>query len=254
VALSPAEAAQIRDFAARGGRVLSDGVPGVYDQHGRKLSQSVIADLFPRAPRALTGGAVTALVRAEGLGTNFPVQRTSGERAQDVETYIFRNGDVTILALLRDLPAERAAAPSEGEPVTVPLPHPAYAYNLRTGQGLGLQNQLTLSLASVAPTIIALSDHPLPPPTLSGPRRMSRYIGAGFHITAATPDDVLHVEVTDPAGRSVLAYARNLNAANAAVDFELHFAADDPFGTWTITVRDLLTGDTASIRTELTDR
>jgi len=65
---------------------------------------------------------------------------------------------------------------------------------------------------------------------------------------------VLHVEVTDPAGRSVPAYARNLNAANAVVDFELHFAADDPLGTWTITVRDLLTGDTASIQTELTDR
>ena len=83
---------------------------------------------------------------------------------------------------------------------------------------------------------------------------MSRYIGARFHIAAAAPNDVLHVEVTDPTGRPVPAYARNLNAANAAVDFELHFEAPDPLGTWTITVRDLLIGDTASIRAELTDR
>ena len=254
VALSLSEAAQIRDFAAHGGRVLSDGVPGVYDQHGRKLSQSAIIDLFPRPPHALTGDDVIALVRAEGLETNFPIQHTHNEHAQDVETYIFRNGDITILALLRDLHADQGAAPPEDEPVIVPLPHPVYAYNLRTGQGLGLQNQLTLSLASVAPTIIALSDHSLPPPSLSGPERMSRYIGARFHIAAAAPNDVLHVEVTDPTGRPVPAYARNLNAANAAVDFELHFEAPDPLGTWTITVRDLLIGDTASIRAELTDR
>jgi hypothetical protein len=228
-------------------------VPGVYDQHGRKQQQPLLADLFPHPPGALTAQALTAAIGAAQLETDFPIQLASGERARDVETYIFRNGDVTILALLRDLAAD-GAAPRDNEPVVLPLSHPAYAYDLRTGQALGLQNKLALSLAAVAPTIIALSNHELPAPSLVGPEAMSRGTAARFHLTAAAADDVLHVEVIDPAGRPVPAYARNLTAANAAVDVELPLAADDPLGAWTITARDMLSGATARIRTELTDR
>jgi hypothetical protein len=252
IALSPAEAAEIRGFAARGGSVLSDGMPGVYDQHGRKLPRPLLADLFRREPSVLTDRALTRFVGTKGFEIKFPIHRENGERAEDVETYVFHNGEVTILALLGDLPAKQARSPGS-EHVTVSLPHPAYAYNLRTGQGLGLQHQLALSLASVAPTIIALSDHELPPTSIVGPDRTDRRHIAQFHITAASADDVLHVEVTDPAGRIVPAYSENLNTANAAADFQLAFSAGDPVGRWTITARDLLSGHAAKIRTELID-
>ncbi|MGI4852493.1 MAG: beta-galactosidase [Janthinobacterium lividum] len=45
--LSAKEAAEIRTFVQRGGTVIADGTPGIYDEHSRHLPASPLADLFP---------------------------------------------------------------------------------------------------------------------------------------------------------------------------------------------------------------
>ena len=50
IALSPAEADEVRAFVQRGGTVLADAEPGVFDSHSRRLSAPLLRGLL-RCPR-----------------------------------------------------------------------------------------------------------------------------------------------------------------------------------------------------------
>ena len=253
IALAPAEVAAIRAFASRGGTVVSDPAPGLFDEHGRRRPKPPLVNLLKGEPKTISPNTLLTQVSAAGITAGFPVLLAGGEAASDVESYVFSNGSATILALLRDLPASGVPASGE-ELVSVSLPHSLYAYDVRAGRALGRRQRLTLPLSQFAPTILAISDQALPEPTLHGPMQLRRSDAAIFHITAATTHDVIHLEVTDPSGRLVERYARNVLIANAAADFALTFGDNDPPGLWTLTVRDLITGARLRLQTELSNR
>ena len=152
VALSPAEASEIRRFAGGGGTVIADVTPGLFDQHGRRLDRPSLADLFPtgsdgRPPVRDAGGAVLfppgrsvdpgplgrlrLLLRRAGVEPGFAVSDRDGRPAGDVEMHRYRNGGVTILALLRELrprAGERAdRADAARPPLRLRRPRPACA-------------------------------------------------------------------------------------------------------------------------------
>lgn len=64
LALSDQEADAIRDYVRRGGHVVADHLPGLFDQHGRGRAKPVLADLFgnagapPVRPGSLFGGVL----------------------------------------------------------------------------------------------------------------------------------------------------------------------------------------------------
>lgn len=266
IALAPEDAAAIRDFVARGGAVLAEGLSGLYDQHGRKMSVPLLADLIREhdegaaislaadAPQATAVRALTALLKRQGVAPDFPVHRPDGAAASDVETYEFRAGDATILALLRADASGRAVVGRDSETVVLPLRRRQYAYDLRARRSLGPSDRLTLTIPPFVPAIVALSDAPLPPPRLSGPSEAAAGALAQFAVRAATADDVVHVEVSDPTGRPVPAYSANLRAADGSVSFDLPFADSDAAGDWTITATDLASGMSATARVGLRDR
>ena len=55
-------------------------------------------------------------------------------------------------------------------------------------------------------------------------------------------DHVLHVDLIDPAGESTWHYARNDLASSGRLSFVVPLAANEKPGTWTVRVRDVLTG------------
>jgi hypothetical protein len=70
--LSASEAAEIRSFVQRGGTVIADGMPGIYNEHSRRLPASSLADLFPgdhAKPLTVTsyGKGKTIFVHADTL-------------------------------------------------------------------------------------------------------------------------------------------------------------------------------------------
>jgi hypothetical protein len=131
-ALSASEARAIHAFVAQGGTVIADGDPGQFDEHGRRLAQSQLADLFGGShdglltehsfgkgkavylktnlidyhrARVLGKGIeirdlVAKLLRGAGVIPAFRLTDEAGGTASGVETHQFRNGDVTILGLL----------------------------------------------------------------------------------------------------------------------------------------------------------
>ena len=128
------------------------------------------------------------------------------------------------------------------------LPRSFHVYDLRVGRTLGFIDRLALELGPVDPVILALSEKPLAPPFISGPRDTHLGTNAEFFIHSDWPAafDVVHLDVVDPEGSSVAHYAGNLSVMQGAASKLLPFAFNDKPGIWTIRARDLLSGDTAT--------
>jgi hypothetical protein len=290
LALSPAEAEEIRRFARQGGTVVAVGEPGVFDQHSRRLPRPLLADLFPADPSnepAVTtigkGKAIRLaddpagerdmreqvgpILAAAGILPRFPVSAppsSPGDRPLgDVETYVFRNGGVTIVALQRNpprLPAAGAAesAPAADEKVILTLPGRSHLYDILERADLGRSDRVELTLDAVEPTLLALADTALPAPVLTAPARLRQGDSGTIEIGWTGPSpaalQILRLEVTDPAGRLLRHYSGNLTGSGGTIDQPLPLALNDPVGDWKIRVTDVLSGQVAEATLEVVAR
>src|SRR5581483_2854931 len=111
---------------------------------------------------------VGKLMRAAGVTPEFAVTDENGRLVTGVETHRFRNGAVTILALLRnpDLRVDELGPPEFksnarfDKPVKLrlSLPRELHTWNIRTSESLGRQKQFTLTLDPYEPAIFGFSD------------------------------------------------------------------------------------------------
>jgi len=272
IALSSIEAKEISSFVEHGGIVVADGEPGIFDEHGRRRAKPALSEVLA-SPATLAetsftfgkgkviyttfrdeGGrqnsrALGEILEAAGLQPRFPLGRGDGVPVSDIETYVFENGEVTVVALLRDFVP--GSDPSRREAVVMALPHPLNAYDLRTGRRLGNTDRMALELGPVEPVLLTLSEKPLAPPSISGPRNTRLGSTAEFLIRSDSPAavDVVHLDVIDPEGTTVEHYSGNLLVIQGSASKLLPFAFNDKPGTWTIRARDLLSG--ATVRVEL---
>ena len=270
IALSASEAEQIRRFVAQGGVVIADGEPGTFDRHSRRLDKPRLSDVFRDAPagtmqtflygkgRAIylgSGGLndreladeCARILADAGVRPEFPLTAADGNPARDVETYVFRNGGATVIALLRN-----PASSGDSETVVLTLPKSADVYDLLAKKSLGRRDRLAVALGPVEPVILAVGDTAIPTPAISAPTRLRlgetatirfRRIGVGGEL------HVLHVEVADPTGATVRHYSGNAFLAGETASWKLPLAVNDAAGTWRVRVTDVLTGrvDTSSI-------
>ena len=281
IALSKIEAEQIRDFVERGGVVIADGVPGLFDEHGRRLAKPLLSEVFSGSPtrsgissafgkgKAIymafpddrgrqRGRLITEILDVAGVQPRFPLLRADGAPPSDVETRIFDNGAVTIVALQRDFPAGRpsgepAPIPSSPEAVVLALPRSFYVYDLRNGRATGKIERLPIELGPVEPVLLALSERPLVSPSVSGPR--STRLGANAEISVSSDSpaalDVIHLDVIDPEGNTVGHYSGNLLVSQQSTTKILPFALNDKVGVWTIRAKDILSGATVTAEIEV---
>jgi hypothetical protein len=159
IALSRAEAEEIRAFARRGGRVLADTEPGLFDQHGLRqtapllagvaaLPEAMILDEGDNSPEALA--AFSALLRDAGVRPRIEMRGPDGLLVTGVNAAWLRHGDTSVLALQTVTPW---GAPSQ---IEVQLEAPAMVEDLRV-PGPGVRTQLlTIILDPITPTVLSL--------------------------------------------------------------------------------------------------
>ncbi len=133
------------------------------------------------------------------------------------------------------------------KPVTVilHLPGSMYVYDTRARKVLGQQKQLTLTVDPYEPTILAVSDVPLPDMQVSVPEKAQRgsLVNIAVHAQPAQADvGVFHVDVRDPRGNRMLYYSGNILAKQGSGVKSFPLASNDQTGTWTVTVQDMLSG------------
>ena len=144
LALSPADARTIEAFKARGGVVIADTPPGLYDAHSRRLQRPALAPgvalLVAPDDRA---GLATLLADA---GVN-PVVHVMAPH-DDVEVHVFQDDGGDIIGLQRSKPGEGS------ETVEVTLPHAMLVTDLRSRRVLGQVQRLNVTLDPIAPTLL----------------------------------------------------------------------------------------------------
>jgi hypothetical protein len=273
LALSVGAAAAIRRFVETGGTVVADSEPGQFDEHSRVQKTPLLSDLFggpPRGPlidrgvgqgRALylslddeirhpiSLAAVqrfTPILREAGVEPMFPLVTESGGPVLDVESSIFRDGDVTILALQRDLDSG-----SLNERVMLRLPRPSFVYDVRQGRPIGRAARVVVALDPIAPTILAIADSALPRPIIDAPQVMhtgdTATIGFSFSSPQPAAAGVLGIVVMDPSGKAVPYYSRKVIARRGTASMLLPLAVNDAVGRWQIRVTDVLSGHEATV-------
>jgi hypothetical protein len=289
--LSPAEANAIREFVAQGGAIITDALPGTYDEHSRKLPQSSLEDLFrgsnseqvnvhsfgqgkailldvdvldyvQRRQEGQEGPIhqlIENLLRSLGVHPPFTVEDAAGHSVVGIDTHVFANGGVRIVALQSNPPIngdelgppnfqyhERFEKPTN---VHLRLPNSMYVYDTRARKALGQHKDLALTVDPYNPTILVTSDTPLPEMQVSVPDHAQRGSIVNIAVHAApTPAEVsiFHIGVLDPQGNRVLYYSDNLIAKQGGGVKSIPLAANDAPGKWTITVQDMLTGQTVT--------
>ena len=289
ISLAPAMVDEIRRFFAQGGVIVADSEPGLYDQHGRRLVRPLLHEIFVQAPSGTsarsgsdTGKAIRlvpeALARADhatagagpgfvgglaavfaeaGIKPTFRLGGRAGEPISDVESYLFDDGAVSILALLRDSVTRAAhldkdshtTGAGDGENIILELQQSSYVYDLRAKKPLGETNRLAFTLNPYEPTILAISDTALPLPTIRAPAHLALGETAelNFALAAATPaaHDIFHVEVIGPGGNVVPYYSGNLVAHGGRASMPLPLALNDSAGSWHVRVTDFPSGQSA---------
>lgn len=287
--LSPAEISAIRDFVAQGGVVIADGETGTFNEHSRKLSASPLADLFGGSHRqpvtvhsfgagkaiflkaetlnylqdrlsgkeAAIHSLLTNLMRTSNVKPEFAVTDDAGKPVVGVETHVFQNGGVRVIALMSN-PLQRVdeLGPPDFRsnkrfetPIKVKLSFPGalYVYDCRTGKAYGQRQSSELTVLPYEPVLLAVSPAPLPKLRVSAPISAKRGSLVEIGISTAptlAKTHIFHVDVFDPKGALVPHYSGNLIAPDGHTRKLLPLAVTDPTGSWKFRIRDAFTGET----------
>ena len=289
-ALSEAEAREIRAFAEQGGTVIVNGQPGVFDEHSRKREKSVLSDLLRDSTSGNVHGQFTALsetvdyhqkrlvgkeeparetvrlaLAKSGVRPDYVVTDESGRHPVGIETHLFRNGGVTIIGLLTNPqlrvdelgPPEFKSNDRFAKPriVKLALPREMYVYDVRLSKTLGRQKEVTVALDPYEPAIFTATPVAVTELEISAPahvrRGQSARIGLSFAHASPAATHVFHVDVIDPAGKTVDYYSGNVIASNGSAAKLLPLAYNDARGKWTVRVHDLLSGQTRTAAMEV---
>ncbi len=289
--LSPAEAEAIREFVAAGGVAIADGVPGIYDEHSKKLPQSSLADLFDgpqteqvhvhplgkgkaillntdivsylsdrlEGKEGPTHRMIETLLRSNGVHPQFAVEDAAGHAVVGIDAHVYANGGIRIVALesnpqtrVNELgPSDFRSNQRFAKPVTVHLhlPNAMYVYDTRARKALGEKQELTLTVDPYEPTILVASDTALPEMQISVPDHAQRgsIVNIAVHAAPAQADvSIFHIDVRDPQGNRVLYYSGNLIAKQGGGVKSIPLASNDVAGKWTVTVQNMLSGETVT--------
>jgi hypothetical protein len=198
------------------------------------------------------------LLRSNGVNPPFTVDDGSGHPPVGVEMHIYANGGVRIVALESN-PQQRVSelGPPDfksnemfSKPVTVHLhlPHTMYVYDTRARKALGRHKDLTLTVDPYQPNILAVTDTPLPEMQVEMPSKAHRgdIVNVAVHaLPAQAKTAVYHVEVQNPQGKKMVFYSGNIIENGGGVR-SIPLADSDPAGTWTVTVQDIMSGQTVT--------
>ena len=247
IALSDREVSAIRAFAARGGLVLADTEPGVFDGHSRRRGTAPLAGIASMKqvvrPDAEPASASGLAAFANLLGVTPPVTVTGpdGLLAAGVDIHLFQNGAVTLVALQAMRPFE---APGT---VTVRLRGPAMLRNMRQPGPAQDGNAAAITLDPIEPTILSVSPSALPTPVLTGPAAAMAGASITWHLAldGPTPAEV-HAVRLQLLGPGALAVGDVVRLGAAGTDWTAVLPAGAA-GAWTVRAWDMLGGGEASL-------
>jgi hypothetical protein len=202
------------------------------------------------------------LTRAAGVKGEYAVRKADGSYLPAVEIFPFVNGRAKIIAIHRNpqLRVNELGPPKyrsnklfqRPEPIQVDLGARYAVYDVRTGTSLGSGKKLKLRLDPWTPTILALFPRAVRGLKLVAPARAARGKAIAYKVSilASQPAarHAYRVQLAGPNGQVLPLYSRNIIGARGKASGTIYLALSDPAGRYTLAVRDVATGKTASKR------
>ena len=278
LAVSDAEADQIRKFHAAGGTVIADRFCGLMDEHGKWRDKPALADLWgqPRARllnrqidiysalrmtpgkevelRDVVGGAIaeagiTPAVRVLSTNSNQPLSAA--------EVHVFHaGGGVRLVGVTRSTQLNQEGTGGtetvdnsvfeKTEPVKLVFGKPVHVYDQRAGKYLGQIDSLAMNLDPWTPPVLVLADEKLEPVAATVKTDGSHAVVAVTGTPAVTR--AVRVEVRSPDGKILRHYSGNTLVKAGKAYWTVPFALSDPAGQYAVTCRDVLTGQVVPLK------
>ena len=256
VALSDAEVAALKAFAAKGGRIVADAMPGAYDELGMRRPQPpfgpdevmVLGENFDER-RPESRARVAAILREAKIRP--ALASPEAERLTGREAMHFTDGTNSLYVVLR-MPGRSDDAVEQ----TFGFAEEGYAYDVRAGRFLGRKDgvsaavpQADASCWSVCAGKTAGIGIDLPGEVVRGTdcRAVLRLRTEG----GAAGTRLFRVRMVRPDGTSRFHLERRVLAPDGRGEFVFRMAFNDPAGTWSMRVTDVLTGVTTERKVEL---
>lgn len=173
---------------------------------------------------------------------------TAGQPVTGVETTVWRNGQVDLIALHRNPqlrinelgPQEYKSNEKFETPVTLTLTRPAETtwYDLRANRSAGQGKEISVVLQPFEPVVLAaFPQEPKPSTVAVKANRIAVEPAQPCLMDAPT----YHLAFVGPDGNERLVYRRNFTCGPQGGSLELPLALNDAPGRWTLRVRDVAT-------------
>lgn len=186
------------------------------------------------------------IVTAAGIAPSAWVESIAdGQPPRCYERNTFERGPIAIHALIRDF--RRCA---DTDPVKVCFDRSAHVYDVRAARYHGLCDALTTSVAPGETILLACLPYRVSRLELRVPSQAAAGASVELRCVAHADapqlgDHVFHVELLDPTNQPVPHYGQNVLAPTGRADVRIPLALNEPRGSWSVRVRDVLTGETA---------
>ncbi len=251
IALSEQTGGAIRAFVERGGKVVSDFPPGIYDELGRRRSEpasttwptkqlTIIGQIFnDRDP----GQKQQIRLLLQEAGSQPVLECVDTERFTGREAMRFTDDQMHIYAILRNF-----TRGSDSEEQEFTLPTAGYLYDLRKGSCLGKTNRFRCQVPNGEAVIYGHFPYQVEALELAAPQAVQAgdnlCVAIRIKTSTGAPagKHVFHIELLPPSGESRFFMRRNLTAPNGQLDFVFRMAYNDPPGNWRFRIKDVLSG------------
>ena len=244
ISMSDKEVDAVKEFMAKGGKVIADFAPGMYDELGNKRSA-------PPLPGVMLTGKIFDEKTVEGrLLMQKMLAKTASRpilESKDIvstpgrEVMHFTDGVNSVFVILRNFTLSK-----DNKTQTFTFPAKGHVYNLRTGKYLGFTDNVTCAVPNADAVVFGVYPAKVTALDVKVPARVRAGKDLAAKISLAvkggkTGKRVYHVEVINPSGKARFFMKRNLVSDNGKADFVFRMADNDPEGIWTLKVTDVLT-------------
>ena len=279
-AISVKEARQMKDFVKRGGMLIADFSPGVMDEHGKKLPQPSLADLFQgekgevkdygKGKSVLLGDLTKDYEQRRIAGTEgdikkeilktlargdikpgFRVVTKSGEQLGATPAFFFKDGGIEYVGILRDFEVND----KEPKEVTIEFPYNAYLYDVREGKFHGDTDRVKTVISPARAKLFALLPYKIENVDLSLNRevcdkgnllsyaiKISTRSAANRSGAAEVFNHVFNLEVIGPDNQVLECYTRNILAPEGRFSGVIPLSLNESEGIYKIRVREAVSG------------
>lgn len=250
LALSDAEVDALKAFAARGGKIVADQMPGDYDELGLRRAANPFSpgevevtganfdDLDPAQREAMLSRLSDAKVA--------PVLSSPGiEKFFGREAMEFTDGTNRVYVVIR-MPGRS----DDHGMQTFGFQKTGHVYDVRAGSYLGCASSVSAEVPLAGASVWALLPYKVNALNVDAPASVEAGGDLVADLTVAASGGtvgthVFHVELVPPSGKSRFHMKRNLLANGGRAKLVFRIASNDPDGRWALRVFDPLTGHKA---------